>query len=137
MNDFAVGVGQDDSEPPSGFAVGATVRMNYRVMVRTDGGEWVPLDLSLARWSVRVRAWRAGATAFIRDEEATKSATAAADGYVDHPFMCGATAYASSLEWRLVLVDASNADASSKTLKQETTLLEWRAPIPAAPRTGP
>ena len=137
MRDFQVRSPANDAEPPSGFQVGATVRINYQALGVSDAEDEVPLDLTAGRWSVRVRVWAPGATAFLRDEACPASVAGGATGYFDHGFKCGATAYAAALIWQLVLIDNDNADTDSKTLKREFVLLAWRAPIPAAPRTGP
>lgn len=137
MNDFAVRSPANDAEPPGGFQVGAVVRMNYRVMGVADGGEETALDLTAGRFTVRVRAWRRGATTFLRDELCTASVAGGADGYFDHDFKCGANAYTSALNWEFVLVDAANADTASKTQKREHVLLAWHAAIAAAPVSGP
>jgi hypothetical protein len=135
MNDYAVGRDKNDAEPPGPFVVGRGVRMNYQVLVKDDAGAWVPLNIDGPRWSVRVRAFAAGAAATTRDEECTKSTNGASTGWIDHYFACGTTVYASALQWELVLVDADNPDASTKTTTREYILLQFREPITAAPRT--
>ena len=135
MNDYAVGRDKNEAEPPGPFVVGRGVRMNHQVLTKDDAGDWAPLDISSARWSVRVRAYVPGAAATTRDEDLSESAAGAATGWFDHYFACGATAYPAALDWEYVLVDDQNADTNTKTQKREYVLLQWRAPITAAPRT--
>lgn len=123
----------DEIEPPGPFVVGRTVRIAMQVLDRTDGADEAALDIS-TRWSLRIRAYVAAATATTRDEVLTESTTHASTGYIDHPFKVGATAYA-ALRWEIVLVDGNTGDAASKTLQIEYILLSWKAAIVAAPVT--
>jgi len=90
MNDYAVRMNQNDCEPPGPFVVGRGVRMNGQVLDQTDGATEAPLDMSGSRWKVYVRAYVSrSSTALLVDQELTKSATGAAEGFFDHYYSCG------------------------------------------------
>jgi len=117
MRDYAVRTPQNDAEPPGSFSVGAGVRLNYRVMDKTDGAEETGLDVSGSRWQLMLRGFAPGATELVFDEELDKSLDDAADGYFDHYFYCGDTAYP-AMRWRFVLVDRDNPQAGTKSTKR-------------------
>lgn len=134
MNPYEVR-GTLEAEPPGPFVVGRAVRMNYRVVDVTDNAAEVGIDLTGGRWSVRVRAYSAPtSTSTLRDELCVASTANGDDGYFDHAFLCGATAYPAALRWEFVLIDASASDASSKSTKVEYVLLQFKASIESAPR---
>lgn len=134
MSTYVTRGAKDDIEPPGPFIVGRTVRINLQVLDTTDSANEAALDISASRWTLRIRAYVAGATATTRDEVLTKSTTNSATGFVDHPFKCGATTYP-ALRWEIVLVDGNTGDTASKTQFLEYVLLEWRDGIAAAPVT--
>jgi hypothetical protein len=135
MRDYAVRTQILDTEPPGPFVVGRGVDIRKRVVDVDEDGVETGLDLTAGRWSARIRAYVGGAAATTRDELLTPASADGDEGWIDHYFSAGTTAYETALRWEIVLVDSSENDANTKTTKREYVLLQWKDPISAAPRT--
>ena len=103
---------EDFVPPPYGKAElhrGLTIRR--QVLERTDSDGWAAKDISDARWKYYLRARAEDGTYVIGSAsgvEMTKSATAAADGWLDHWQDLG-TAETEVLVWEITEIDTATA----------------------------
>lgn len=121
---------------PYGPAVaGRGLLIRRQVIERSGSAAWRPKDISEARWEYRVRAWDPAdpAPAFLLDEICAKSATAAAEGWLDHYVELGGDARP-TLAWEIVEVDLATASVKPTASGfREVVLESWGQPIVDAP----
>ena len=121
---------------PYGPAVaGRGLLIRRHVIERSGSAAWRPKDISDARWEYRVRAWdpAAAAPTFLFDEACAKSATAAAEGWLDHHLELGDAARP-TLAWEIVEVDlGASATKPTPSGHREVVLETWWQPVGAAP----
>lgn len=121
---------------PYGPAVaGRGLLIRRQVIERSGSAAWHPKDISDARWEYRVRAWdpAVAAPTFLFDEVCAKSATAAADGWLDHHVELGDAARP-TLAWEIIEVDRGVA-ATKPTPSgfREVVLEAWSQQVAGAP----
>jgi hypothetical protein len=114
---------------------GRGLLIRRQVIERAGSAAWHLKDISDARWEYRVRAWdpAAAAPAFLFDEVCAKSATDAADGWLDHYLELGDAARP-TLAWEIVEVDrAAPAAKPTRSGFREVVLEAWWQAVGGAP----
>jgi hypothetical protein len=125
----------DVSYPYGPAVAGRGLLIRRQVIERSGSAAWRPKDISDARWEYRVRAWdpAVAAPAFLFDEICAKSATAAADGWLDHHLELGDAARP-TLAWEIVEVDtAAPSVKPTPSGSREVVLEAWAQPVAQGP----
>lgn len=114
------------------WVVHGTVRINGRVLAKTDAAAEAGRDISSAAIEIWMRSFATRTGSFVHEQELDKSSGSADQGYYDHQLQLGATAY-SSLIWQVLFIDTNAPDVDSPSGYEETVLVEFAEPILSTP----